>query len=192
MIGLHSWRLTKAMFMWHVYFKQRNACWCYWIALRYRSVHRSINKSALFAVLCVEHRNVRMAADFLEPRNTRVQRLVTPIMIYKSFTKIRLACCIIFALRWTNDIISVHFIPMFPLCFVFLYFVSFYVLPYFCLGLAVWFKTDDDDSRMFDDDDINSEIRNSFVCTVQCVVAPVWYCSVAKKRMLFKSYCMSL
>jgi len=32
------------------------------------------------------------------------------------------------ALSWTNDIISVHFILRFLLCFVFLYFECFYVL----------------------------------------------------------------
>ena len=36
---------------------------------------------------------------------------------------------------------------------------------YICLGLAAWFKTNDDDSRMFDDDDINREMRNTFVRT---------------------------
>ena len=34
-----------------------------------------------------------------------------------------------------------------------------------CLCLAAWFKIDDDDSRKFDDDDINREIRNMFVRT---------------------------
>ena len=54
---------------------------------------------------------------------------------------------------------------------------------YFCLYLAAGFKTDDD-SHMFDDDDINCEIRNTFVPTNMLFANN---CSVAVKRMLFKS-----
>ena len=48
-------------------------------------------------------------------------------------------------------------------------------------------KTDDDDSRMFDDDDINCEIRNMFVRTNMLLHRFDNNSSVAVKRMLFKS-----
>ena len=58
---------------------------------------------------------------------------------------------------------------------------------YICLGLAAWFKTNDDDSRMFDDDDINREMRNTFVRTNVLLRRFDNNCFVAVKRMLFKS-----
>ena len=80
---------------------------------------------------------------------------------------------------------SVHFIPMFPLFFVFFYILCAFMC-YFCLYLAAGFKTDDD-SHMFDDDDINCEIRNTFVPTNMLLHRFDNNCSVAVKRMLFKS-----